>query len=412
MNFYETALYQIKRATKVLGYDEATVEALLAPKRALEVNFTVKMDDGRVKLFKGYRVQHTDALGPAKGGIRFHPSVDFDEVKALSTLMSFKCAVVGLPYGGGKGGVKCNPKELSESELERLSRAYIRAISQIVSSEKDIPAPDVYTNPKIMGWMMDEFSTLKGYNDFGFITGKPLSVGGSEGRVSATARGCLFVTKAACEKLGIAIHGAKVVIHGYGNAGSIAASQFAALGANIIAIADSKTGVYDPQGIDVELANKIKAETGSLENYPHGEKVAPGDIFKYECDILIPASFEGVINGNNAEDINAKIVVEVANGPITPEADGILAKKNVIVLPDILASAGGVTVSYFEWVQNRMGYYWSPEEVDEKLEKLMYKAFNEIYQLKQETNCEDFRVAAFAVAAKKIVQAMKDRGWV
>lgn len=412
MNFYETALFQINRAIKVLGYDEETAKALLAPKRALEVTFTVKMDDGKAKLFKGYRVQHTDALGPAKGGIRFHPNVDFDEVKALATLMSFKCSVVGLPYGGGKGGVTCNPKELSETELERLSRAFVRSISQIVSSEKDVPAPDVYTNPKIMGWMMDEFSTLKGQNEFAFITGKPLSVGGSEGRMSATARGSLFVTKAACAKLGIDIEGAKVSIHGFGNAGSIASKQFNQAGAKVIAIADSKTGIYDPEGIDVELANKIKGETGSLEGYPKGQKVAPNDIFKYECDILVPASLEGVINGTNADQINAKIIVEVANGPITPEADGILAKKNIIVLPDILASSGGVTVSYFEWVQNRMGYYWTPEEVDEKLEKLMYKAFNDIYQLKEETNCEDFRVAAFAVAAKRIVQAMKDRGWI
>jgi len=412
VNFYETALYQIKRAIKLLNIDEETAKALLEPRRALEVNFTVKMDDGKAKVFKGYRVQHTDAPGPAKGGIRFHPNVDFNEVKALGTLMSFKCSVVGLPYGGGKGGVTCNPKELSEGELERVSRGFIRAISQFVSSEKDIPAPDVYTNPKIMGWMVDEFSTIKQYNDFGFITGKPLSIGGSEGRVSATARGSLFVTKAACEKLGISIKGARVCIHGYGNAGSIAASQFAQEGAKIIAIADSRTGIYDPEGIDVELANKIKAETGSLANYPKGEKVAPNDIFKYECDILLPASLEGVINGTNADQIKTKVIAELANGPITPEADAILAQKNIVVLPDILASSGGVTVSYFEWVQNRMGYYWTPEEVDEKLEKLMYKAFEDIYQLKEATKCEDYRVAAFAVATKRIVQAMKDRGWV
>jgi len=412
MNFYETALYQIKRAIDLLGIEEEAAKALLEPRRALEVSFTVKMDDGKAKVFKGYRVQHTDAPGPAKGGIRFHPNVDINEVKALGTLMSFKCAVAGLPYGGGKGGVTCNPKELSEGELERLSRGFVRAISQFVSSEKDVPAPDVYTNPKIMGWMMDEFSTIKGHNDFGFITGKPLSIGGSEGRGSATARGSLFVTKAACDKVGISIKGATVCIHGYGNAGSIAATEFAQEGAKIIAIADSRTGVYDTEGIDVELANKIKAETGSLAGYPKGEKIAPDDVFKYECDILLPASLEGVINVTNVEQIKTKVIAELANGPITPEADEILAKKHIIILPDILASSGGVTVSYFEWVQNRMGYYWTPEEVDEKLEKIMYKAFDDIYQLKQETNCEDYRVAAFAVAAKRIFQAMKDRGWV
>ncbi len=412
MDFHETALHHIKRAVNLLGINGSAAKLLFETMRSLEVNFSVTMDDGTKKIFKGYRVQHNDALGPTKGGIRFHPKVDLAEVKALAILMSFKCAVVGLPYGGGKGGVICNPKELSESELERLSRAYIRAISQIISSEKDIPAPDVYTNPKIMGWMMDEFSHLQKYNDFGVITGKPLSIGGSEGRLSATARGSLFVTKAACEKLGINLQGATVCIHGFGNAGSVAASQFANAGAKIIAIADSKTGVYDPQGINVELANKIKTETGSLHSYPNGEKVNSDEVFNYECDILLPASLEGVINSENVEQIKAKLVVELANGPVTPEADEVLAEKGIVVLPDILANAGGVTVSYFEWVQNKMGYYWSKEEVDEQLQRIMNKAFQDIYQFKEDTNCEDYRVAAFAVAAQRIVKAMKDRGWV
>jgi len=412
MNFHETALYQIKRALDLLNINGSASKMLLETKRALEVNFTVTMDDGTKEIFKGYRVQHTDALGPAKGGIRFHPKVDLDEVKALAILMSFKCAVVGLPYGGAKGGVICNPKELSESELERLSRAYIQAISQIISPEKDIPAPDVYTNPQIMGWMMDEFSNLKQQNSFGVITGKPLSIGGSEGRISATARGSLFVTKAACNKLGISLSGATVSIHGYGNAGSVAAREFASAGAKIIAIADSKTGIFDPQGIDVDLANKIKQETGTLQSYPYGEKIAPNDVFSCECDILLPASMEGVINSDNADQIKAKLVVELANGPTTLEADEILAEKGIIVLPDILANAGGVTVSYFEWVQNNLGYYWTAEEVDEKLQRFMNKAFKETYEMKEITKCADYRVAAFAVAAKRIVQAMKDRGWV
>jgi len=411
MNFYERALFQVKRAIKQLELDEVTATALLEPKRALEVNFTVRMDDGSFKAFKGYRVQHTDAPGPSKGGIRFHPQVDFNEVKALGTLMSFKCAVVGIPYGGSKGGVTCNPKELSETELERLSRGYIRAISQIVGTEKDVPAPDVYTNPKIMGWMMDEFSAIKQYDDFGFITGKPLSVGGSAGRVTATARGSLFVTKAICDKLGIPLEGATVSIHGFGNAGGVAANQFASEGAKIIAICDSRFGIYDPDGIDVELASKIKAETGSLKEYSKGEHISPDDLFKYECDILLPASLEGVINADNAEQINTKVIAELANGPVTPEADEILNKKGTVVLPGILANAGGVTVSYFEWVQNRMGYYWSEEEVDEKLKNVMDKAVEDIYQFKQATNC-DFRLAAFSVAAQRIAQAMKDRGWV
>lgn len=412
MNLYESALHHIKKAIDLLDIDDEAAKVLLEPKRSLEVTFTARMDDGRIEVFKGYRIQHTDALGPAKGGIRFHPNVDINEMKALGTLMSFKCSVAGLPYGGAKGGVTCNPKNYSEGELERISRGYIKAISQFVSSEKDIPAPDVYTDAKIMGWMMDEFSSLRQHNDFGFITGKPLSIGGSEGRVTATARGSIFVTRAACEKMGIPLKDARVCIHGFGNAGSNASKQFAAEGAKIIAICDSKSGVYNPEGIDVELANKIKSETGCLQKYPYGEKIKPEDLFKYECDILLPASIEEVINKENAHLINAKIIVEVANGPITTEADEILAKKNIVVLPDILASGGGVTVSYFEWVQNNIGYYWTLEEVDEKLEKTMYRAFQNIYEFKQKYNCEDYRSAAFAVATQRIVQAMKDRGWV
>jgi len=412
LSFYETALYQIKRAIDLLDYQGETAKALLEPKRSLEVTFPVRMDDGNIKLFKGYRVQHTDVVGPSKGGIRFHPKVELDEVKALATLMSVKCAVIGLPYGGGKGGVTCNPKELSEGELERLSRGYIRAIAQFISPEKDVPAPDVYTNPKIMGWMADEYSALKQCNDFAVITGKPLSIGGSAGRGSATARGGYFVIKALCEKMGISLKDAKVSIHGFGNAGSNAAKVLAAEGVKIVAICDSKTGICDPAGIDIELAQKIKGETGSLSGYPKGEKISTDELLEVECDILIPASLEEIINKDNAHLVKAKIVAELANGPTTPEADEILIKNGVTLIPDILTNAGGVTVSYFEWVQNRMGYYWTAEEVDEKLEKLMYKAFEGIHQFKNENKCKDYRVAAFAIASKRLVQAMKDRGWV
>lgn len=411
MSFYETALFQVKRAIDLLQFNGETSKALLQPRRSLEVTFSVRMDDGSIKVFNGYRVQHTDVLGPAKGGIRFHPNVDFNEVKALAILMSMKCAVVGLPYGGAKGGVTCNPKELSEGELERLSRGYIRAISQFVSSEKDIPAPDVYTNSQIMGWMVDEFSILQQHNDFAFITGKPLSIGGSAGRSTATGKGSLFVTKAACEKFGIPLKGARVCVHGFGNGGSAAAESFAAEGAKVVAICDSNTGIYDPEGIDIELAKKIKNETRSLKNYPKGKIITPAEVLIADCDILVPASLEEVITEDNAHLVKAKIVAELANGPTTPEADKILAEKQVTVLPDILTNAGGVTVSYFEWVQNRMGYYWSAEEVEEKLQKLLYKAFEDIYQFKKEHNCEDYRVAAFSVATKRIIQAMRDRGW-
>lgn len=411
MGFNEAAQYQIMRAIKLLNLDDETTKALLEPKRALEVSFPVRMDDGKVKVFKGYRVQHTDVLGPSKGGIRFHPNVDFNEVKALATLMSIKCSVIGLPYGGGKGGVTCNVKEMSEGELERVSRGYIRAIAQFISSDKDVPAPDMYTNPKIMGWMMDEFAALKQYGDYGVITGKPLSVGGSAGRSSATAQGGYFVTKAACAKEGVSLKDATFCIHGFGNAGSYAASIFAAEGCKIIGIADSSTAVYDPQGIDVALAKKIKAETGSLKDYPNGKKITPDELLTSACDILVPASMEGVINEKNVSQIKAKIIAELGNGPITPEADAALTAKKVVILPDILTNAGGVTVSYFEWVQNRMGYYWSGDEVAEKLEKAMTKAYEDIYQFKKEHNCEDYRVAAFAIAIQRIVQGMKDRGW-
>lgn len=412
MGFNEAAAYQIKRAIKLLGLDDETTQAVLEPRRALEVTFPVRMDNGRVKNFKGYRVQHTDVLGPAKGGIRFHQNVDFNEVKALSTLMSIKCSVIGLPYGGGKGGVTCNTKEMSEGELERVSRGYIRAIAQFISSDKDVPAPDMYTNSKIMGWMMDEFAVIKQYSDFGVITGKPLSIGGSVGRSSATARGGYFVTKAGCEKEGISLKKAKICIHGFGNVGGHAANIFAAEGSKVIGIADSSTALYDPQGINVQLAGRIKAETGSLKDYPRGQKITPEELLISECDILVPASMEEVINKDNASLIKAKLIAELANGPITPEADALLTKKNIIILPDILTNAGGVTVSYFEWVQNRMGYYWTAAEVEEKLEKAMYKAYEDIYKFKQEHTCEDYRVAAFAIAIQRIVQAMKDRSWV
>jgi len=412
MGFRETAEHHLEKAIKLLSLDEETAKALLEPRRALEVTFSVRMDNGKIRVFKGYRVQHSDALGPVKGGIRFHPNVDFDEVKALATLMSIKCSVIGLPYGGGKGGVTVNSKELSEGELERLSRGYIRAIAQIVSSEKDIPAPDMYTNAQVMAWMVDEYSTIKQSNDFGFITGKPLSIGGSVGRNAATARGGFFVTRAACAKEHIPLRQAKVFVHGFGNVGSNAARIYAAEGSRVVGISDSKTAIYDPKGIDVELAYEIKERTGSLEDYPVGQKLSPQESLECECDILVPASLEEVITKDNAEKIKAKIIIELANGPITPEADEILAKKKIMIIPDILANAGGVTVSYFEWVQNRTGYYWSAEEVEEKLEKLMYKAYEDIYNFKQEKNCTDYRLAAFAIATDRIVQGMKVRGWV
>jgi len=412
MGFREAAEHHLNRSIKLLNLNEETAMALLEPRKSLEVTFPVRMDDGRVRQFKGYRVQHTDVLGPAKGGIRFHPNVDMNEVKALATLMSIKCCVIGLPYGGGKGGVTVNTKELSEGELERLSRGYIRAIAQIISTDKDVPAPDMYTNPKIMAWMVDEYAVIKQVNEFGVITGKPLSIGGSAGRNAATARGGFFVTRAACQKEGIDLKKAKVIVHGCGNVGGHAARIFAEEGSKVIGIADSKTAIYDPKGIDIKAALAHKAKTGSLDSYAQGQKLTPQELLECECDILVPASMEAVITQDNAAQIKAKMIAELANGPVTPEADEILNQKKIILVPDILANAGGVTVSYFEWVQNRMGYYWTAEEIDEKLEKLMCKAYEDIYNFKKEKNCPDYRLAAFAIATNRIVQAMKDRGWV
>lgn len=409
--FYQRAINLVKKACQNLGLDEATEQILTEPKRSLEVSIPVKMDNGTTRVFKGWRVLHTDALGPGKGGIRFHPNTNLDEVKALSTLMTFKCAVAGIPYGGGKGGVRVNPKELSIAELERLSRGYIRAVAPFIGVDKDVPAPDVYTNPQIMGWMMDEFSVIRQETEYGVITGKPVSIGGSKGRASATAQGSLYVTRAAYRSMGRELKDANICIHGFGNAGSIAAKLFSATGAKIVAICDSKSGVYDPAGIDVELVNEIKAKTGSLKTYPRGQQITPDDVIGIPCDIFLPCSLEGIINKDNADKLQTKLLAEMANGPTTPEADEILSKKGIMILPDILASAGGVTVSYFEWVQNRSGYYWSEEEVLEKLEKTMVNAFNTIKKFKEEKGWDDWRAAAFGVAISSVAQAIKDRGW-
>jgi len=409
--FYQRAISLVKKGCDILGLDEATKNLIAEPKRFLEVTIPVKMDDGSTRVFKGWRCLHTDAVGPGKGGLRFHPDTNGDEVKALATLMTFKCAITGLPYGGGKGGVRVNTKELSKLELERLSRGFVRAIFPVIGEDKDVPAPDVYTNPQIMAWMTDEFETIRQQAEPGVITGKPLSIGGSKGRGSATAQGNLYVTQAACRTLGIEIKGARVCVHGFGNAGSIVARLYAEQGAKIIAVCDSKTGIYDPNGIDIPLAEEIKGKTGSLKTYPQGKQVTPEEVIAIPCDIFLPASLEGLINADNADKVQAKLISELANGPVTPEADAILSKKDTIILPDILASAGGVTVSYFEWVQNRYGYYWSDEEVQEKLQRAMVDAFNNIKKFKEEKKVAEWRTAAFGVAVQKVAQAMKDRGW-
>jgi glutamate dehydrogenase len=410
INPYEIVKSQVAEAVKALGLEPAVYDLLKQPLRFLEVAVPVEMDDGSVKVFQGYRSQHNDAVGPCKGGIRFHPDVNADEVRALSMWMTFKCAILGLPYGGGKGGVACNPKELSVKELERLSRSYIRAIAAIVGPEMDVPAPDVYTNPQVMAWMVDEFSKMKMKNQFGLITGKPLIIGGSAGRNEATARGCVVTVREAGRKLGIDMKGARTVVQGYGNAGSIAARLMGDMGAKIIGANDSKGGVYNPAGMDPAKLQEYKNETGSVKGFPGSQDVSNEELLVLECEVLIPAALENQITAANAKDIKARIVGEAANGPTTPEADVIMARNGVFVIPDVLANAGGVTVSYFEWVQNLYSFYWTEKEVNERLEQMMVSSFEAVYDMQKKKSVK-MRDAAYLVAVNRVAGAMKIRGW-
>jgi glutamate dehydrogenase len=411
LNPFKIVQEQIENVGDVLGLSKDVVEVLKWPKRVLSVSIPVKMDDGTTKVFHGYRSQHNDALGPTKGGIRFHPDVTIDEVMALSMWMTLKCGVVGIPYGGGKGGVACNPKEMSEGEIERVSRGYIDAIWQFIGPEKDVPAPDVYTNPQIMSWMMDEYSKLRGYNAFGVITGKPLLLGGSEGRNMATAMGTLYIIREGVKVLGINLKGAKVSIQGYGNAGYFAAKLLYDDGAKIIAVSDSKGGIYTEEGLNPDKVLEYKKQTGSVVGFPNTKTIGPKDTLTIPCDILVPAALENQITTENVHEVKAKIIAEAANGPTTPEADKVIADKGILMLPDILANAGGVTVSYFEWVQNNYGYYWSEEEVLQRLERIMINSFKSVYDMYKEKKV-DMRTAAGAVSIKRVVDAMKLRGWI
>ena len=411
-NPFEIAQAQLDKAASKLKMDPAIHAVLREPLRELHVSLPVKMDDGFVKVFKGFRVQYNDARGPNKGGIRFHPDETIDTVRALAAWMTWKCAVVDIPLGGGKGGVICNPKEMSETELERLSRAYIGQVGRILGPEKDIPAPDVYTTPQIMAWMMDEFSKISGYNNPGVITGKPLALGGSEGRGDATARGGAYTVREAAKHLNIDLTKATVAIQGFGNAGQYAATLFASLlGCKIVAVSDTKGGVYSEDGIDAEAIVKHKMATGSVIGFPGTRPLSNSDLLELVVDVLVPSALEGVITGDNAGNVRAKIICELANGPTTPEADEILWKNNVFVIPDFLANAGGVTVSYFEWVQNVMGYYWEEDDVHVKLDKKMTCAFNDVLAMSLDYKV-DMRVAAYMVSIQRVAEAMRLRGWV
>ena len=406
---FEAAQIQLEKAVSKMSLDPNILVQLKKPERVLVVSIPVKMDNGAVKVFTGFRSQYNTARGPAKGGVRYHPDVSLDEVKALSAWMTWKCAVVGIPYGGAKGGVICNPKEMSDGELERLSRRYIYEISSIIGPKKDIPAPDVYTTPKIMGWYVDTYNKLTGEASFSTITGKPLELWGSEGRGEATARGLSYTIEVAAEKLKIDPLGATVVIQGYGNAGSISAKLLRKQGYKIIAVSDSKGGAYNPQGIDPSEILDYKIKTSTVKGFPKAKFISNKDLLEIECDVLVPAALEGVITEKNANNIKAKIIAEAANGPTTPEADEILYQRGVFIIPDILANAGGVTVSYFEWIQGLYGYFWNEERVNRRLKKLMVKAFNEVLKLAQKEKIDN-RTAAYIYAISKVAEAMKVRG--
>ena len=418
LNPFKIAQAQLDKAAKALKLDPAAHALLREPLRTLIVNFPVRMDDGTVKVFTGFRCQYNDARGPTKGGLRFHPEETIDTVKALAAWMTWKTAVVGIPYGGGKGGVICNPKEMSEREIERLSRAYFSAISQIVSPEKDIPAPDVYTNPQIMAWMMDEFSKIKQYNTPGVITGKPIPLGGSLGRGDATARGGMFTVREAAKVLNIDLKGATVAVQGYGNAGQFAHQLMIEMfGSKVVAVSDSRGAIYKEDGLPFKELVDHKNKTRQVKGFPGTKSIdedgakANAKLLEMDVDVLIPAALENVITKDNAGNIKAKIVAELANGPTTPDADITLHKNGVFDIPDFLCNAGGVTVSYFEWVQNNYGYYWDIDTVHERLDKIMTKAFHEVHQMHKDKKV-DMRTAAYMVAVVRVVEVMKLRGWI
>jgi len=411
-NPFHMAQRQLDEAAKVLKLDPAVHELLRWPMREFHVRIPVRMDDGSVKVFEGFRVQYNDARGPTKGGIRFHPEETFDTVRALAAWMTWKTAVVDLPLGGGKGGVVCNPKEMSAGELERLSRGYIRALGHYIGPDIDVPAPDVYTNPQIMAWMMDEYVRMKGGHEPGVITGKPVQLGGSAGRGDATARGGIYTVREAARVLGIELKGAPAAIQGYGNAGQFAhnlASDL--LGMKVVAVSDSKGGIYNPAGLPFAEVLTHKQRLGSVVGFPGAETLTNEELLELDVVVLFPAALENVITEGNAGRIKAKIVAELANGPTTPEADVILHERGVYVIPDFLCNAGGVTVSYFEQVQNAYGYYWDEATVHERLDRKMTTAFQAVHEAAQRHRVHT-RLGAYVVAVSRVAEAMRLRGWV
>jgi glutamate dehydrogenase (NAD(P)+) len=408
-NPYRMAVQQFELAAEKLGLSEDMREILRTPKRELIVNFPVRLDNGRIKTFTGFRVQHNVNCGPAKGGIRYSPDVTLDEVKALAMWMSWKCAVVGIPFGGAKGGVICDPKQMTPGELERLTRRYATEISIIIGPHSDIPAPDVNTNSQVMAWIMDTYSMHEGFSIPAVVTGKPLSIGGSEGRNEATATGVLFVTRRAAQLISMPLKGARVAIQGFGNAGSVAARLFHNEGCKIVAVSDSQGSIYNEAGLDPAAILRYKREHGTVIGFPLAQSLRPLHVLDVSCDILVPAAIEGVITAANAGRVQARIVAEAANGPTTPEADRILFKKGCLVIPDILANAGGVTVSYFEWVQDLQSFFWEVEEITQKLEVIMNRAFDAVVHAADRYHC-DLRLAANMLAISRVAEATQVRG--
>lgn len=415
LNPLESAQHQVKQACDALNLAPEVYELLKEPKRMIEISIPVKMDDGSLKTFKGYRALHNDAIGPGKGGIRFHPGVNPDEVKALSVWMTFKCGVMGVPYGGGKGGITVDPLTLSQGELERLSRGYIQGLHKYLGEKIDIPAPDVGSNGQVMAWMVDEYTKLTGQNSVGVLTGKPVAWGGSEGRNEATGFGVSVIAREAARELGIDMKKSTVAIQGFGNVGRYTVKNVERQGAKIVAIAEwapsvGTYAIYNEDGLDFNDMAAYIDEHKNLVEYPKAKKISLEEFWALDVDVLIPAALENAITEDVAKIVKAKLICEAANGPITQDADVVLKERGIVVTPDILTNAGGVTVSYFEWVQNLYGYYWSEKEVEEKQEVEMVKAFNDIWKLKNEYNVT-VRDAAYMISVKKVAEVMKLRGW-
>jgi glutamate dehydrogenase (NAD(P)+) len=408
-NAFDIAQQQFDIAADLLHLDANLRDVLRNCKRELTVHFPVKMDDGTIRVFQGYRVQHNIARGPAKGGLRFHPAVTLDEVKALAMWMTWKCAVVGIPYGGAKGGVVCDPKALSLGELENLTRRFATEISILIGPDRDIPAPDVNTSPQVMAWIMDTYSMNAGHSVPAVVTGKPLSIGGSEGRFEATARGAVDVIVEAARHLQMPLQGARVVIQGFGNAGAPLAGFLDALGSTLIAVSDSSGAVYNPKGLDVARLRLYKRETGAVRGFPGSEPIDPIGMLELPCDLLVPAALESQITGRNADRIRARVIAEAANGPTTPEADRMLDARGAFILPDILCNAGGVTVSYFEWVQDLQSFFWDEGEINGRLQKIMSRSFASVLQTAEEQKV-NLRTAAHMLAIKRVADATMTRG--